>query len=82
MTTLQVTVGACGGPLPNTNTYVNEILRNAIVHSVLINNVPENGLYPTPDWISTPLQASLTRMNGNTWIAGDKVIIFYSKCAN
>jgi len=82
MTTLQCTVGSCGGPLPNTDTYYNEILRNAVVHLLIINNVPENGLYPTPDWTSTPLQASVTRMNGNKWIAGDKVVIFYSKCTN
>jgi hypothetical protein len=79
--TLQTICGNTGGPMPNTDTYQNELLRNAIVHFIIVNNVPENGLHPAPGYTASPLEATITRMGGNVWIAGDKIIIVYSKCA-
>lgn len=80
MTSLQTVVGNQGGPVPGSSTYQNDLLRNSIVQFCIINNVPENGLQPDCDYTHNPLEGTLKREHGNTWILGDKVIIVYSKC--
>lgn len=77
---LQTVVGKAGGPTPDSNTYQNDLLRNAVVQYAIINNVNENGLQPNPDYIHDPLEGTFARQNGNKFILSDKVIIVYSKC--
>lgn len=80
MPVLQFVVGNPGAPIPGTDTYQTDLLRNAIVNFAIIDNVPENGLQPTPDYIHDPIHGILTRCNGNKFLLGMKGIIDYSTC--
>jgi hypothetical protein len=78
MNVLQTVVGDEGGPIPGQMTYVNEKLRNAIVQFLIVDNVPENGLSPSPDFVNAPIQAMITR--NNPWVLGNKLIVVYTNC--
>lgn len=77
-TTLQLVCGNPDGPAPNQSNIFHELLRNSVVHELRVNNQDYNGLRPSPDFSSFPLEATLTRNTGN-FDAGDKIIIVYSK---
>lgn len=79
MTTLQGVAGAVGGPSVGVNFFQSDILRNSIVHFIIVNNVNECGLSPNPDYTFDSTGGQIVR-GSNIWQLGDKVIIIYSKC--
>jgi hypothetical protein len=82
MTTLQVVCGEKSAPVAGQTTYQNDLLKNVIVHFIIVNNVPENGLEPSPNYAHNYLSGLLDRFP-NRWSIGDKLIVFYSKmCSN
>jgi hypothetical protein len=79
---LQTVVGDEGGPVPGQTTYRNTKLENAIVQFLIVNNIPENGLEPEPDFFNNPIKGEIKRNNPwvNPWVLADKLIIVYEKC--
>lgn len=81
MTTLQKVCGMSPtAPTAGVNTYQNDILQGSILHYIIVNNVNENGLSPTPDYTFNPTEGIITRQN--EWQLGDKVVFVYSKCCS
>lgn len=78
MRVLQTCVGDEGGPTPGQTTYKNTKLENAIVQFLIVDNVPENGLEPQPDFFNNPIKGEIKR--NNVWVLGNKVIIVYENC--
>jgi len=78
MTSLKVVAGFPGGPLLGTNYFTSEIIRNAIVHLIIIDNVPQNDLEPSPDYVFDSTTGTITIQIG-TWVTNNKLIILYTK---
>lgn len=79
MMTLQKVCGAGGtSPIAGLNIYQNDILINSMVHFLIVDNIPENSLSPSPDFTFDQLSGTITRTN--QWLVGVKAIIVYSKC--
>lgn len=76
MPTLQYVAGNPNSPVPGSTTFQTDLLRNCIVEFLIVNNVNETCLGGAFSF-STAL-CCVTR--NNPYVAGDEIIIVYSKC--
>lgn len=74
--TFQTTCGAANGPSPGQNTFTSELFGKCLVNFLIVNNVPENQLNPSPDFSHNYTEKCITRTN--PWILGDKIIVDYT----
>lgn len=79
MTTLQKVAGNTGAPVPGNTSYQNDLLINSALHFVIIDNVPQNGLNPTPDYTFDTITGTFD-FSPNTFQVGTKIIFVYAKC--
>lgn len=80
MTTLKVTVGFSGGPAIGTNFFQSDLLRNSVMHFIIVDNVPINDLIPEPEYVFDTAAGKMEWVGTNTWAANNKIIFVYSKC--
>lgn len=80
MTTLKVTAGYPGGPTIGTNFFTSEILRNAVMHFIIVDNIPINDMVPDPEYYFDTAIGKMEWVNSNTWQPSNKIIFVYSKC--
>lgn len=79
MTTLQKVAGNVNAPVPSSTSYQNDLLINSILHYVIIDNIPQNGLQPTPDYTFDIVTGTFD-FTPNTFQVGTKIIFVYSNC--
>lgn len=78
MEILQTCVGMNGGPTVGQVQYQNDLFKKSFVEMIVVNNVTENRLNPSPDFTHDPLEGIVKR--NNVWEPNDKAIFFYSNC--
>lgn len=78
MTSLKIVAGTAGGPTNGTNFFETEILRNSVVHFIIVDNGPMNDQLPGPDYLFTPVDGRLELQHNSVW-ANNKINILYSK---
>jgi len=78
MTRQYVCGATTDSPQNGQTTFTAEFLKECFVNFLIINNVPENQLNPSPDFTHNYLEGKITR--GNPWVTGDKLIIDYTPC--
>jgi len=80
MTSLQLVVGNANAPQDGESEFSSEVLRNAVLHFVIVDNNLMNGLFPQPDYLFDSINGKVTRGNENKFKLGEKCIFVYSKC--
>ncbi len=81
MTTLQKVCGLPSGPVAGQTKYQNDLLVNAILHFIILDNTPQNGLSPSPDYKFDTIAGEID-ISPNTFGMGNKIIFVYSKSCN
>lgn len=72
--------GVLDGPVNGQTEFISEFLGNCLVNFLLVNNVPENQLNPSPDFEHKYAERKIVR--SNPWITGDKLTVDYTPCKN
>ena len=80
MTTLQLVTGQPNAPQDGEAEFTSEILRNAVLHWIIIDGQIYTGIFPQPDYLFDPINGKVTRGNDNKFKLGEKCIFVYSKC--
>lgn len=79
MRTLQKVAGNPNAPVPGLSNYQNDVLKGSVLHYVIIDNVPQNELAPTPDYTFNST-LGVFDFAPNTFQLGTKIIFVYSNC--
>lgn len=77
MAKLVFVCGAPSGPTAGVPVFYSPFLSTCIVNSLVVNNVPMNCIYPTPDLNHYPNQQLLVNNKGN-WAVNDKIEIDFT----
>lgn len=79
MQTLQKVSGVGNGPTPGTSTFQSDVLIDSKVHYIMVDNIPQNHLSPSPDYIFDNLIGEID-ISPSTWGSANKLIVVYSQC--
>lgn len=77
--TRQFVCGASGScPVNGQTTFTSDFLLNSFVNFIIVNNINETQLDPSPDFSHSYVTGTLVR--SNPWVTGDKLVVDYSPC--
>lgn len=79
MQTKQFTVGNGDGPIPGQTIFKADFLKNVFVDYLIVDNINESQLLPTPNFTHNYVEGVIDRMS-NPWVIGNKLIVVYSEC--
>lgn len=79
MKSKQFVCGNSGAPVAGQTLFQSEFLKGVLVDYIIVNNVNENQLNPSPDFTHDYVEGIVSR-GSNTWQLADKLIIVYSEC--
>jgi hypothetical protein len=77
----QFTCGVGNGPVAGQSIFQAEFLKNCIVNFIIVNNIPENQLNPSPNFKHSYVEGTIDR-SPNVWFVSDKLIIDFEPCNN
>jgi len=77
--TRQFVCGDPDGPVAGQTIFKARFLKDVFVNFIIVNNVTENQLEPSPGFIHSYVKGEISR-GANPWITGDKLIIDFTKC--
>lgn len=77
--TQQFVCGATSdSPVNGQINFTADFLKNCFVNFLIVNNINETQLAPSPDFTHSYVMGTLVR--SNPWVTGDKLVIDYTPC--
>lgn len=65
-------------PQNGQTTFTAKFLEECFVNFLIVNNINETQLPPSPDFTHSYITGTITRVN--PWVTGDKLVIDYTPC--
>lgn len=79
MSSIKFVCGEIDGPVPGQTQFKSEAFKDILIDTIEVNNTSENQLTPSQGFDHYYKQGMIDRAP-NVWVAGDKLVVFTSKC--